>query len=177
MTVGNVTGTQPGEGARFNEGKPPVRFIPWYVLNQWATSKHCAPKRDIGSLELRLILASAALSDWEFRRCNASSALSFAHYDDLAQAAAQLEFGARKYDDWNWALGMKWSVPSECAKRHFIKAILDVCAVDDESGVSHAGAFWCNVVMLSHLQRHYADGDDRPGADGKTLPYLSISRI
>lgn len=168
MSVGNVFGKEPGAGARHNDGKPPYRFIPWGVLADWASY------RPSSSANERLVKAARLLASWEFRESELQ-ALTVATVSDLDNAAKQFAFGAIKYDDWNWALGMPWSIPNECAKRHFVKATALPGSNDEESGVLHTGAFWCNVVMLQHLSQHYPAGDDRPGADGKLIPYENNS--
>lgn len=169
MAIGDINSKEPGSGARFNDGKPPFRFIPWTALAAWAVARLDNEQLQAESVR-RIVNAAECLAPWEFGFGSASRALGYASFEDLTRAADQYAYGAQKYDDWNWALGMLWSVPSECAKRHFAKAVVGL-ELDDESGVPHTGAFWCNVLMLSHLTKHYPEGDDRPGHDGKRIPF------
>lgn len=79
----------------------------------------------------------------------------------LKDCADVFSYGANKYAEWNWAKGMKWSVPYACALRH-LQAWYEGEDTDPESGLPHLGHVMCNLVMLSHYARHYPEMDDRP---------------
>jgi len=77
-------------------------------------------------------------------------------------------YGRRKYAGWNWAKGMAWSIPLECAVRHIL-ALLVGEEIDPESGLSHRGHAQCNIIMLITFLETYPEGDDRP-ARGMIAP-------
>lgn len=79
----------------------------------------------------------------------------------LKPAADVFGYGAKKYAAWNWAKGMAWSVPYECALRH-LEAWYRGEELDPESGLPHLGHVMCNLIMLTHYADHYKEGDDRP---------------
>jgi hypothetical protein len=79
----------------------------------------------------------------------------------MQDCARVFDYGRKKYADWNWAKGMKWSVPFACVMRHL--AAWQRGEDDDaESGLPHLGHVMCNLVMLSTYAQTYRDGDDRP---------------
>lgn len=69
-------------------------------------------------------------------------------------------FGAKKYGDFNWQRGMKWSTVLGCLLRHTF-AILKGEDVDPESGELHAAHISCNATMLIYYYMYYKEGDDR----------------
>lgn len=70
-------------------------------------------------------------------------------------------FGAQKYESWNWARGMPWSVPYACAMRHLM-AWYEGEDLDPESGLPHLDHVACNIMMLQQYRETYKEGDDRP---------------
>jgi hypothetical protein len=79
----------------------------------------------------------------------------------LTSAADVFEYGADKYAEWNWAKGMRWSVPYGCILRH-LSAWYAGYDNDPESGKSHLGHAMANLLMLEHYAKSYREGDDRP---------------
>ncbi len=75
--------------------------------------------------------------------------------DGLAKV---LTFGAEKYEDWNWAKGMKWHRPFRAALNHLWKWWLGQ-EIDPDSGLHHLDHAACNIMFLAHYQ-HYKVGDD-----------------
>lgn len=78
----------------------------------------------------------------------------------LEGLARVLTFGAQKYDDWNWAKGMKWSRLQGAALRHifaFIRGEND----DPESGLPHLDHAQCCISFLSQYQKAGLGTDDR----------------
>ncbi len=85
--------------------------------------------------------------------------------------------GAKKYKDWNWAKGMPWSVPYECALRH-LSAWYRGEVNDPETGEAHLDHAMCNLLMLIHYAQAYKEGDDRPTMFTKPVslpPYMNDS--
>lgn len=73
-----------------------------------------------------------------------------------------LEFGALKYDDWNWSKGVKMMSLCASAMRHIMKFICGA-DTDEESGLPHLAHAACNLLFLLHFQQtNRADLDDRP---------------
>lgn len=69
--------------------------------------------------------------------------------------------GKKKYNAWNWAKGMPWSVPLACALRH-LSAFQRGEDIDPESGLPHIAHAMCNLRMLTLYAQTYPEGDDRP---------------
>jgi len=83
----------------------------------------------------------------------------------FAGAARVFMGGKLKYAEWNWAKGMKWSVPFDCLLRHLFKWWYFGEELDDESGEHHLDHAIANLLMLRHFITAYSDGDDRPPTD------------
>lgn len=81
----------------------------------------------------------------------------------LEEVVRVWEYGERKYARWNWAKGMKWSVPYACIMRHLSAWWWKGERNDNESGYHHLAHVICNVMMLLHYETKYKEGDDRPG--------------
>lgn len=149
--IGDVNSDARGSGARFNSGKPPVELIPVWIIADHFTSGACA--------EAHRILH--ALGEWQRGQANAMEVLAEFGGDWWSDCAAVFDYGRKKYAEWNWAKGMKWSVPLACAVRHCL-AILRGEENDPESGLPHRGHVACNIVMLAQYESSYPEGDDRP---------------
>lgn len=167
--IGDVTSTAKGSGARYNSGKPPLELIPLRLLADYYSGLGGFAHGARSSQEDAAILCLRALGRFQERgtRADLLDALLVLgnHWNDCAHV---FDYGRRKYAEWNWAKGMKWSVPLGCAARHLEKIILGQ-ADDDESGLSHAGHAYCNVVMLYTYTLTFHEGDDRP-PDGYLYP-------
>lgn len=135
-------------GMRYNEGKPPMQYIPARII--MSTGSHdTEPMRK-------------AVWLFEERYGYATTILDCASKEDLENAARVFEFGANKYEAWNWTIGMSWMSVLACMKRHYL-AVLDGEENDPESGLPHMGHFWCNVIMLVQYQEGgKTKFDDRP---------------
>ena len=82
------------------------------------------------------------------------------YWDDCAKV---FEYGAKKYDDWNWLKGMKWSTNLASLTRHIMAILKDKDAlIDNESGVSHFGHILCNLVMFRYSITKYPENNDLP---------------
>ena len=71
-----------------------------------------------------------------------------------------LEFGARKYGDYNWSKGLSIRETCESLKRH-LDAFMEGEDNDPESGISHIGHIQCNALFLSWMMKNRPDLDDR----------------
>jgi hypothetical protein len=156
--VGDVTSDARGSGARFNSGKPPVELIPvWLIANYHLNRPHDCHNEWAGPEAWRLL---QALGGWQRGIVKAADVLDvMLPWEE--DCAAVFDYGRKKYAEWNWAKGMKWSVPLACAVRHCL-AILRGEENDPESGLPHRGHVACNIVMLAQYESSYPEGDDRP---------------
>lgn len=67
--------------------------------------------------------------------------------DALMGIAAVLTYGAKKYDDWNWAKGMRAGRLHAAIARHQAAMLLGE-ELDEESGLPHSWHLGCCVLML-----------------------------
>lgn len=71
-----------------------------------------------------------------------------------------LEFGTKKYGDYNWTKGLSIRETCESLKRH-LDAFMEGEDKDNESGLSHIGHIQCNALFLSWMMENRSDLDDR----------------
>jgi hypothetical protein len=155
--IGDVTSDARGSGARFNSGKPPVELIPVHLIAATVNSKASIDTWKVN--EALDVLTD--LGKWQLKHCDAIDVLLRMREGWVEDCAHVLDYGRKKYAEWNWAKGMKWSVPLACAVRHCL-AILRGEENDPESGLPHRGHVACNIVMLAQYESSYPEGDDRP---------------
>ena len=78
----------------------------------------------------------------------------------LEEIAKVLDFGSRKYTDWNWAKGFKWSRLYGASLRH-LYAHMRGESKDPETGISHLAHLGANVLFLLYHELHQVGEDDR----------------
>jgi hypothetical protein len=78
------------------------------------------------------------------------------------ECAYVFEYGSKKYSDWNWLKGMKWSFYIASLSRHLMKILLNDEYYDIESEKSHFGHVLCNIVMFKHTIKNFSELDDIP---------------
>jgi len=71
-----------------------------------------------------------------------------------------LEFGAKKYGNYNWQKGLSIIEICESLKRH-LDAFMEGEDNDSESGLSHIGHIQCNALFLSWMMENKLELDDR----------------
>lgn len=156
MSVGDITSSERGTAARYNDGKTPLELIPARAMHayydEFFVDPSPAPARALACLE-RLATFEETLNP-EYLAA-ALKCLS----QPLVDAAWVFDYGRRKYAAWNWAKGFQWSVPMACAKRH-IKSILEGQLVDLESKLPEEGHVACNIIMLMTFVRSFPEGND-----------------
>jgi len=89
---------------------------------------------------------------------------------DLVPPAAEealasiLTYGAKKYADRNWELGLDHSRLYGAARRHLAKywAGQDIDSGKKGSGLPHLHHAFCCIAMLIELQRTHPELDNRP---------------
>lgn len=153
--IGDVTSDARGSGARFNSGKPPVELIPVWIIAgyEWVNVNQVDAPEAWHVINM--------LGKWQLKHCSIDEVLWEMDASWSTDAARVFDYGRKKYAEWNWAKGMKWSVPLACAVRHCL-AILRGEENDPESGLPHRGHVACNIVMLAQYESSYPEGDDRP---------------
>lgn len=72
-----------------------------------------------------------------------------------------LQYGAAKYGDRNWELGMDWSRPFSACMRH-LWAWWRGEPYDSETGISHLAHAGCCILFLIGYELRGVGTDDRP---------------
>lgn len=162
--IGDVNSNEKGSGARFNSDKPAMELIPVRDVACLYHFKSDAPQEMI---ELLYHLADFQETGDAKYLYEAMLSCGTSIRDSLESCARVFDYGRRKYAEWNWAKGMKWSIPLACAVRHAM-AILDGEVIDPVeqkgSGLPHIGHLMCNLVMLSLYTRTFPEGNDLPSS-------------
>jgi hypothetical protein len=82
-------------------------------------------------------------------------------FEALAEVQRVLDFGAQKYEAWNWARGMKWLRLWNACMRH-LWAWVRGEDLDPESGLSHlAHAVCCLLFLLAFIRSDRGEDDRR----------------
>ncbi len=161
QNLGNINSSEPGTGARYNAGKPPLHLIPLQLISSWMTLKRA--KSEPGP---RYSAALALLGEFQTRKGERPDQITLLLAMDELEAdwlecARVFDYGRKKYAEWNWAKGMSWQEVISCAARHILAAWRGE-EKDQESGLSHIGHAMCNLVMLWQYVETWPEGDDRP---------------
>jgi len=85
---------------------------------------------------------------------------SLVDFESLIPMVRVLEYGAKKYNAFNWKKGLPYTETIESMLRH-IYAFLNGEDLDPESGLSHIGHIMCNAMFLSYYYEYCGDMDDR----------------
>lgn len=116
---------------------------------------------------------SPIITDKAFKQIQESMKASGVKYDEekipldlldplaLEGLAKVLQFGAKKYDRWNWANGISYSRLVAALLRHTF-AILRGERNDPESGLPHINHVGCCWMFLAHMMAVRPDMDDLP---------------
>jgi len=84
--------------------------------------------------------------------------------DALYETARVLQFGAEKYEPYNWAKGIKYSRVFSALLRHLWSWWRGE-KLDKETNLHHLGHAMCCLMFLLHYEmnrRKYREYDDRP---------------
>lgn len=154
-SVGDVTSTAVGSGARYNAGKPALELLPIGILAEVLSLNH-GPSDCLDAL--------GCLGEWQSsgKSRYLHAALHFLGPNIWNEAALVFDYGRKKYAEWNWAKGMAWSIPTGCAVRHLTAPIWDSEEYDKESTLPHRAHAACNIIMLLTYATTFPEGDDRP---------------
>ena len=84
---------------------------------------------------------------------------SLVHYKSLEPLVEVLEFGAKKYGEFNWQKGLDKKEILESMMRH-LASLMDGEQNDKESGLHHIGHIMCNAMFYEYFKsKDYPDGD------------------
>lgn len=165
MTIGDIKATAKGTGARANGGKVRLDLIPLRLL----ASTLVYPGMEGPGACATNALSNLGLFQETHKAEQLFSAISFlqdpndpfAHWRECADV---LDYGRKKYAEWNWLKGMPWSVCVGCAARHLLDVVTadNMTAPDHESGLSLRGHIMCNLLFLLQYTDSYREGNDLP---------------
>lgn len=159
--VGDINSNAIGSGARFNAGKPDYSLMVLADL----------PIPDDVDIDLELAFKCLGKFQLSGESDHLKEALRLMyHYaereaktDYVFESVVRVwEFGEQKYNRWNWAQGMDWSVPIACAARHFLAIVEKYEEIDEDSDQPHWAHLVCNLQMLLLYTRSYQEGNDLP---------------
>lgn len=85
----------------------------------------------------------------------------------LLEVAKVLSFGAKRYGEWNWAKGMKFSRLLSAVYRHLAE-VQQKHDLDDETGLRHTAHAVCGLLFLLSYQINGLGEDDRYDRDLRT---------
>jgi hypothetical protein len=88
------------------------------------------------------------------------AALSYIPKAALYAEGQAFAYGARKYDAWNYKLGIPVTRTLSAALRH-VAQFLDGEDIDSESSVHHLGCARANIAMAIDTLKNYPELDDR----------------
>lgn len=171
--LGDINSSEPGTGARFNAGKPPLHLIPLELIASWMALQRCR----VADAGPQYRTALSLLGEFQTRKGERPDQLTLLLVmDELGadweECAYVFQYGITKYKEWNWAKGMSWQEVISCAARHILAAYRGQ-EPDKDSKRSHVGHAMCNLVMLWQYVETWPEGDDRPHAElfwRKALP-------
>jgi hypothetical protein len=83
----------------------------------------------------------------------------------MEEIAHVLDFGAKKYEPWNWSKGIHYSRVISAAKRHIAKWE-NREDIDKETNTNHLANAMCNLMfILDYEMRGLKEFDDRRPVD------------
>jgi hypothetical protein len=128
---------------------PTVKFLSDCFLSTPETSPDPKPTQTV-SLGFRQSRADAFKLRYDLIPPEAEAAL-----------ASVLTFGASKYNDRNWELGLPWMETVASLRRH-LAAFVAGEDLDPESGLPHVAHIITNAAFLVTMTKRRPDLDDRP---------------
>lgn len=169
--LGDVNSKERGSGARYNTGKPAMELLPISDVAdllrsqlKWTAALELDEPLQHDVVECVRFLGLFQNSGDDAHLYSAMSALGPTS-DILSECASVFDYGKRKYAEWNWAKGMKWSVPLACALRHLLAMFSGehIDPIEQKgSGLPHRGHVMCNLFMLTTYIHNYKEGNDLP---------------
>lgn len=90
-------------------------------------------------------------------------------FDNVGALAAVFNYGAKKYDPFNWQKGIKVTRLIDAAIRHYYYyPIVKGEEVDQESGLPHRWHCYTNLIMAKWMIENKPEFDDRYEHNSKT---------
>lgn len=74
--------------------------------------------------------------------------------------AKAFEYGAKKYDRWNYKKGIHYTRINDSLMRHLL-AYMSGEDIDPESGLPHTNCILANAAMLEYMRVNRKEFDDR----------------
>jgi len=154
---------------------PEERVWKYLLKNRQADTKEVALNCDVAEEFAERMMARISSPNWreEITPPKPTEGLKFdqdkPRYDlippEIEEAIAQvLTFGAAKYGERNWQLGMKWGRPYAALRRH-MNAWWGGEDADPETGMSHLWHAACCIAFLVTFEARQMGTDDRDGRD------------
>ena len=149
-----------------------VRVWEYLVKHRNAEASDVALNCDVNEGFARECMDRIASSNWR-EEVPAQEGKKFdqdkARYDlippEVEEAIAKvLTFGASKYGERNWELGMKWGRPYAALRRH-MGAWWNGENTDPETGMSHLWHAACCIAFLVAFEARKTGTDDRRGSN------------
>lgn len=160
-SVGDITSTAKGSGARYNNGKPDYSLLVISdIVPLFSANSGLSPHYDM----VVDVIVKLGVFQQTHDSLYLNHIIEMLGKEAIEESTHVFTYGANKYAAWNWIKGMNWSVPLACAVRHSLK-ILEGEEIDEESGRKHLGHIVCNVFMLIHYNKYYKEGNDLPSKE------------
>lgn len=146
----------------------PIEERCWQYLltNRQATPAEVALNCDVTAAYAQTLIDRIASENWREPVEGLKFDTDKPRYDLIppeieAAIAKVLTFGAAKYGERNWELGMKWGRPYAALRRH-MAAWWSGEDNDPETGLSHLSHAACCLAFLVAYEERGAGTDDRP---------------
>ena len=142
----------------------------YLLANRQATAEDVARDCDVTLWYAQYMIARISSPNWR----EPTEGLKFdndkARYDlippEVEEAIAKvLTFGAEKYGDRNWELGMAWGRPYAALRRH-MAAWWGGEDLDPETGMPHTWHAACCIAFITAFEARGVGTDDRPTKTG-----------
>ena len=143
----------------------------YLVAHRQATAEEVAELLDVDRAAVEKLIARISSPNWREEVTTKQSGGEKFDSDKLRyellppelleETARVLTFGAEKYSDRNWELGMAWSRPFAALMRH-MWAWWGGEDKDPETGYSHLAHAACCIAFLVAYERRGTGTDNRP---------------
>lgn len=138
----------------------------YLLANRQATAKDVALAHDVDEAYVEALLARVSSPNWREPVEGLKYDADKARYDlippEVEEAIAKvLTFGAGKYGERNWELGMRWGRPYAALRRH-MAAWWSGEDADPETGMPHTWHAACCIAFIVAFEARGIGTDDRP---------------
>lgn len=145
---------------------PEERCWQYLLANRQATAKDVALNCDVTEVFAEALMARISSENWREPTEGLKFDADKSRYDlippEIEEAIAKvLTFGAVKYGERNWELGMKWGRPYAALRRH-MAAWWSGEDNDPETGMPHTWHAACCIAFIVAFEARGTGTDDRP---------------